>query len=107
MRDELLGDERWIVAEGTYGDGSEGNPDAALLVDALEAALARGEAVVVDLRAMHYGFGDAIGGLFWGALGQPVRLLLQAECEPAYEGLLRYLGGPAEFGELRERIRYE
>ena len=107
MRDELRGDERWIVAEGTYGDGSEGNPDARLLLLALEAALERGESVVLDLREMHYGFGDAIGGLFWGALGQPVRLLLRAECEPAYEGLLRFLGGLEEFGELRNRIRYE
>ena len=104
LRDELRGGERWIVAAGTYGDGSAGNPDAQALVAALEAALARGEAVALDLRAMHYGFGDAIGELFWRALHQPVRFLLRAECRPAYEGLLRFMGAD-ELHQLR--VRYE
>ena len=106
MREELRGDERWIVAKGVYGDGSAGNPDAALLVAALEAALERGESVVLDLREMHYGFGDAIGELFWRAKGRHVRFLLRAECSEAYRGLLDFMV-PDWFEELRPRLRFD
>lgn len=106
MREELRGELRWIVAEGSYGDGSEGNPDARLLVGALEAALERDESVVLDLREMHYGFGDAIGELFWLAKAKPVRFLLRAECSEAYQGLLDFMV-PNWFQELRPRLRFD
>jgi hypothetical protein len=100
-----------VQVRGAYGSGSEGNPHASLILDALKEALA-GElrSVLVDLSAMTYEWGDALGGVFLHAAlheePQRVSFLLNRDSAQAYEGLLSMCGQLCEASGLRERIRF-
>src|SRR5262245_39284058 len=67
------GAEALIVAfEGKYGYGSGGNRDALFMELMAKAALGicwRSRALIFDLRAMSYEWGDAIGQPLAGPLG--------------------------------------
>lgn len=86
---EEAGDVVLRVA-GCLPPGSAGNADAARIVRALDEALARRPAgvCVLDLRALDYVSGDALGAAFLRAERAPLRFLLPRAAEPAYRGLL-------------------
>ena len=103
-----LQDGVWTVrVTGVYGIGSEGNEDAAVIGAALEGVLADDPAdrVVLDLSAMTYSFGDAIGALFLKHAEGPVDFVLSQACSEAWNGLLA-LVDPL-WADRGERIRFE
>jgi len=69
--EKRLQQEALIVAfEGEYGNGSKGNGDALFMTAIIKAALAAWDSValILDLRAMMYEWGDLIGSaVFAGA----------------------------------------
>lgn len=86
-----------LRAEGVYGPGSRGNPDARFLLAALGAAraLEAPDAILVDLERADYRWGDALL-MLWNVVEQvepplPLHLVGGPRSEPALRSLL----GPA------------
>ena len=93
-----------IVCSGVYGIGSEGNPSAQLVRDALEDALQLGKtsvlSVTVDYTEVRYEWGDGPIWSLWPAVERALEIEILAS--HANAGPLRRLFTESGFGAFRK-----